>query len=295
MPENPRWIDVRELKEQAWFGLAAKDRGVGWLVLLDVLSPATEQHPVQVAQRCEAYTALLKAPGSPVLSPETASPSFVAQAKTHRQIEKDVKRVELAPGEEVRYTRAMRAFAKQHPVIGYVQGMCEIYQVFYDVLSAEVSGEAAEALGYFCFVKVVGRTLDHFSSGQQGIERVIEEIDRLLQRHAQSLYRYLTGIGVETKYFAYNWMSTFLFREFARHQQVMDAHFSLGVSEFTRFNTSFALAIVIFFRDQLINQPFEDVLSLLQHISDYPWTPGQIEQLLAVAYVVYSGGELPVK
>ncbi|KAI5191175.1 TBC1 domain family member 2 [Nematocida sp. AWRm77] len=288
-------MDMRELKERAWFGLGSGERAVGWLVLLDVLSPSVDQHAQSIEQRKRAYSLLVQSPGSPVLSPDIGSPSFTPQAKMLRQIEKDVRRVGITHAEREVYTRAMCAFSKQHPVIGYVQGMCEIFRVFYDVFSSEFDLEASEALSYFCFVKVVGRALDHFSSGQQGIERVIEEIDELLRKHAQDLHAYFSSIGLETKYFAYNWSSTFLFREFSAHKAVMDAHFSLGVCEFTRFNTSFAISVVLFFKDKLAKKPFEEALLLLQNIGAYPWTKEGLSQVLAIAYVVYSGGSLNIK
>ncbi|OAG29025.1 hypothetical protein NEDG_01164 [Nematocida displodere] len=289
-------IDVQRLRELAWFGIPEKRRGLLWPVLLDVLSPLLSEHPQQIAQRRKTYVSALSIPISPLLSPETLSPPFTSLTRTNKQIEKDVKRINtLASGKDASetYVRAMGVFAKTRPVVGYVQGMCEIFKVFHDVLTETYPPDEAEALSYFCFSKLLVQVLDCFSTGQQGVERAIEEIEALLHVYASRLMLHFSGIGLEVKYFAYNWMSTFLFREFSAYKQVMDAHFSLGWGSFVPFNIAFSAALVFFLKDSLEEAGFEHALHTLQHVSERAWTPQELERLLAIAYVIFSKGQLP--
>jgi len=290
MKEREEWIDVSQLKERAWFGLSEEERGISWLVLLDVLSPSKSKHRLQIGQRKAAYADLAEFHATPSASPNYLSPSIASQTKMNREIEKDVKRITRRREEDQAYIRAMRVFSKKNPVIGYVQGMCEIFKVFYEVYVSHFEEQEVEALAYFSFAKIAGGALDHFSSGQQGVERAIEEIEKQMGRYCKDVSVRFKELGVEVKYFAYNWMSTFMFREFSGHKKVMDAHFSLGVGEFMKFNVSFALSVVIFFKKTVITKNFEDTLFVLQNTSEYPWTEKELDKLLAISYIIYSGG-----
>lgn len=302
MEEIETWMENRvvpmaRLKEVAWFGLPKKHRGTLWLVLLDVLGSSLSDHPSQISHRVKVYASLSATSSSPLLSSDILSPSFMSPIKAGKQIEKDVKRMDTRiKGKDYSstYSRAMFVFARTRPVIGYVQGMCHIFRVFHSVLAQTYSESEAEALSYFCFSKVVGQALDCFSSGQQGIERAIEEIEALLLKYAKEVHEHFQAIGLDVKYFAYNWMSTFLFREFEGHEKVMDAHFSLGVSSFLRFNVALAISTVLFLKDRICNSNFDEALILLQNLGSQPWTNSDIDVLLSLAYIVYSDGDLEV-
>ncbi|KAI5179770.1 TBC1 domain family member 2 [Nematocida sp. AWRm80] len=288
-------IDVISLKESAWFGVEENKRSISWLVLLDILGPFVEEHPAEINRRKKTYFSILSHPTTPIHSP-ILSPTLAVD-KTVRQIEKDVKRLEtkykgidLSP----RYNRAMSIFSKKYPVIGYVQGMCEIFKVFLEVHLDNHEIDCAEALAYFCFTKIVCQSLDSFSSGQQGIERSLVEIEDLLEKYSPRTIEHLKRTGVEIKYFGYNWMSTFLFREFNSYKSVLDAHFSLGSSNFMRFNVSFAVSIVIHLHQEILSRAFESILQLLQNISQIDWTEEQLQNTLAIAYIIYSRGELSI-
>lgn len=300
MEEVETWMESRvvpmeRLKEVAWFGLPESRRGTLWLVLLDVLGPSLNDHPSQISQRVKVYASLSATSSSPPLSSDILSPSFMSPVRAGKQIEKDVKRMDTRiKGEDHSgtYSRAMFVFARTRPVIGYVQGMCHIFRVFHSVLAQTYAENEAEALSYFCFSKVVGQALDCFSSGQQGVERAIEEIEELLVKYAKDVHKHFERIGLDVKYFAYNWMSTFLFREFEGHEKVMDAHFSLGVSSFLRFNVALAISILLFLKDRICSSGFDEALPLLQNLGAQPWTSSDIDVLLSLAYIVYSDGYL---
>ncbi|KAI5186130.1 TBC1 domain family member 2 [Nematocida homosporus] len=288
--------NIRELREAAWFGLGAGERSASWLILLDVLGADRDNWEEQMKSRRVIYNGLVQGLDKPSVSPDILSPSLLPQ-KIVKQIEKDMVRMESVLGETLRERclRAMRIFSRKHPVIGYVQGMGEIFKVFYEVHAAEYSAIDAEMLAYFCFARIVGQALDCFGSGQLGIERSIEEIDELLEKYAQRVKEVLVRKGVEVKYFAYNWMSTFMFREFADYKKVMDAHFSLGVPGFLRFNISFATSVVIFFRKEIARDSFEDILGLLQNLNRYKWEADVLDKILSMAYILYSDGRLQLE
>ncbi|KAI5160435.1 TBC1 domain family member 2 [Nematocida ausubeli] len=285
--------NVQELRDAAWFGLEKQKRSTGWLILLDIISPSMSALGVGIENKCRAYESLNKQ-GTHISSPEILL-SPLTHDKVHKQISKDVLRIECdVKGVDTSksYIRAMAIFSKRYPVISYVQGMCDIFKLFMDVHSISHDTHVAEALSYFCFEKIVSKYLDYFSSRQVGIERSIEEIEELLQKNRPKLFLHLQKSSVEVKYFAYNWMSTFLIREFLHHKEVFDAHFSLGPAEFIRFNVSFATALVIYLQDTLMSSDFEGILYTLQRINEIEWSTMEIQRVLSVSYIIYSGGSL---
>lgn len=285
---------VKSLREAAWFGFTQEERSTAWLVLLDIISPAPEQQEADLKERCALYASLC-AQDVQMHSPEILlSPESIA--KVHKQIGKDIMRTHTFVYYKDRaesFRRAMELFSKKYSIVGYVQGMCDIYKVFIDVHSSVYTEEQAEAVSYFCFVRIVSNYLDYFSSRQAGIERSIEEIEHLLAKNRPCLYAHLKKMKVEIKYFAYNWMSTFLFREFLDHKEVFDAHFSLGPEEFIRFNVAFAAGIVVYLQDRILKQKeFEGIVRILQNIQNEPWTKQDIQKLLSISYVIYAKGTL---
>ncbi|EIJ87304.1 TBC1 domain family member 2 [Nematocida parisii] len=284
---------MQTLRESAWFGLPRDKRSISWLILLDIIGPSTTEIDNDIRSRCKAYEQLNKQ-GMRMNSPEILL-SPLTHDKVHKQISKDVLRIEC----DVRgintsecYIKAMSIFSRRYPVISYVQGMCDIFKMFMDVHSLTHEIGTAEALAYLCFEKIIGKYLDHFSSQQAGIERSIQEIEDLLMKHRPVLMKYLYKHSVEVKYFAYNWMSTFLMREFLQHKEIFDAHFSLGVEEFLRFNISFAVSVVIHLQNILMESDFEGILHTLQHIQEMHWERKEVQKVLSMCYIIYSGGTL---
>ncbi|KAI5171160.1 TBC1 domain family member 2 [Nematocida sp. LUAm3] len=284
---------IKELRENAWFGLKEKERSRSWLVLLDIIGPLPEEHGKQIKARRDMYDDSIKGLNTPISSPEILSPSS-GHNKQLKQIEKDINRMEIESKEiKERYTRAMLVFSRKYLVIGYVQGMCDIFNVFYEVHSSVWSPDDSEMLSYFCFSRVTGQALDCFGTRQSGIERSIEEIEELIRIHVPDVYRHFRSIGLEIKYFAYNWMSTFMFREFSYHKKIMDAHFSLGISSFLRFNVSFSVSVIFFLKNQILLKDFEKSILFLQNLSNYPWKNEDLNYLLSLAYIIYSKQPLP--
>ncbi|KAI5192297.1 TBC1 domain family member 2 [Nematocida minor] len=287
------WTDVKSLREKAWFGFSEEERSTAWLVLLDIIGPSDEHIESSIQQKALLYLSSCSQK-TQMHSPEVVlSPD--STFKVQKQIKKDVLRINTSINNEDRsksFHRAMELFARKYAVVGYVQGMCDIFKLFIDVHSVSHDLEQAEALSYFCFVKIVSNYLDYFSSRQAGIERSIEEIEYLIDKNSPRLFSYLSKLKIEIKYFAYNWMSTFLFREFAAHKEVFDAHFSLGPEEFVQFNVSFATGIVIYLQDRLMKKDFEGVVHTLQNIQSEKWTKSDIEKILSIAFIIYSNGTL---
>lgn len=286
-------INIRELQENAWFGLKEEDRSISWLILLDIISPDTKRHTKEIEERKKKYKEMVALSLEPITSPDVLSPSGDPE-KTIRQIKKDVRRIEEVKDKAVAdmYIRSMSVFWRKHIVIGYVQGMCEIFKVFYCVHKERHKEEEAEALSYFCFARIVVHAIDCFGSRQQGIERAIEEIEVLIKKYSPEIDKHFRRIKIEIKYFSYNWMSTFMFREFYQHKKIMDAHFSLGVQAFMQFNICFSISVVLYFRDKILSMDFDNALRTLQSISEYPWEDQDLDRLLSVAYIVFSNGTL---
>ncbi|KAH9385896.1 TBC1 domain family member 2 [Nematocida major] len=284
--------NAQTLREKAWNGLHEKERGIVWLVLLDVISPCESSHESEIQARIKAYLELSEE--ETFLTPDfLLSPSNLNKA--YKQIQKDVLRIKSTfQGTDIsdRYIKAMQIFTRKHSVIGYAQGMCEIFKLFIDVYAVGYSVEEAEALSYFCFTKIVCTYLDYFSSRQAGIERSIFEIQVLIKKYAPDLERHFSREGVEVKYFAYNWVSTFLIREFMQHKEVFDAHFSLGPEEFVRFNEAFSAGIIFHLSGSLLESDFEGIIRTLQNLQDRAWSRPEIEKLLSIGFVIYSGGRL---
>lgn len=302
-----RVVDISRLKEAAWFGVPEAHRKRVWLVLLNVLDYNTHMHALQIEKKIRTYTNSIlnisneNSPAMHEEAAEGAKPDLSIRDKDKKQIEMDIRRAKgvVVGGRDVSqmYYRAMALTSRRRAAVGYVQGMCDIYGAFLEVFLERPSGGAeergdleAEAMSYFCFSKILDQVQDHFVDKQEGLQRAIDRIGGLIQATDPGVHACLQGMGLETKFFAYNWLATFLFREFRGTflREVLDAHFSLGISEFLPFNEAFCASLVISLRAEILRMDFNDALTLLHQVGDIPWTHQKMREVLSLAFVIYS-------
>jgi TBC1 domain family member 2 len=288
-----RVVDLFRLRELAWGGVPEEHRPRVWLILLGILDYNTQGHQAQIERKTLSYLRSIESLS--VESSPAEEAEILLEERKKKQIEKDIKRMcTVIRGVEYAHVfyRAMAFTSRRRGAVGYVQGMCDIFKEFLKVFSSMDRG-ASEAMSYLSFSRLLGEVQEHFTERQEGVKKSVTAIDRLLRENDREAYLHLQRVGVETKYYAHKWMSTFLFREFEGEflEVILDAHFSFGIGEFLRFNESFCVGIVISLKEEVLCRGFEEALVLLQGIGEYPWRMSQVREALARAFIVYANRE----
>ncbi|KAF7838735.1 TBC1 domain family member 13 [Senna tora] len=179
-------------------------------------------------------------------------------------------------------------FAKLNPAIRYVQGMNEILATIYYVFSTDTDKENAanaEADSFFCFVRILSDSVDHFcqqldnSSG--GILSTLSRLSDLLKVHDRELWHHLEfTTKVKPQYYGFRWITLLLTQEFDFQSifRIWDTLLSnpFGVQDML---LRICCAMLLCVKAKLLSGDFVANLKLLQH---YP-EDINIEYLLQVA------------
>ncbi|PIA42457.1 hypothetical protein AQUCO_02000121v1 [Aquilegia coerulea] len=223
---------------------------------------------------------------------------YFQDAEIAEQIDRDLLRthpeMKLFSGDSsfsCRTRQAMRnillIFAKLNPEIHYVQGMNEVLAPLYyvsitDPLEKDASN--AEADSFFCFVRLLSDSVDHFceqlDNSSVGILSTLSRFTVLLKANDEELWRHLDIKNkVDPQYYAFRWITLLLTQEFSFSSilRIWDSLLSnpLGVQEML---LRICCAMLLCLRSRLLSGDFTANLHLLQH---YPQI--NIEYLLQVA------------
>ncbi|KAL2634368.1 hypothetical protein R1flu_005847 [Riccia fluitans] len=158
---------------------------------------------------------------------------YFQDSELTEQIERDVKRThpdiqffcgdsEEAHQNQEALRRALFIFAKLNPGIRYVQGMNEVLAPLYFVFKTDPDESYAfhaEADAFFCFVELLSDFRDHFcqqlDNSAVGIRSTISQLNALLKRHDEELWRHLEVTSkVNPQFYAFRWITLLLTQEF---------------------------------------------------------------------------------
>ncbi|KAL1325939.1 hypothetical protein HN51_035981 [Arachis hypogaea] len=179
-------------------------------------------------------------------------------------------------------------FAKLNPVICYVQGMNEVLAPIYYVFTIDTHKQnavSAEADSFFCFVRVLGDSVDHFcqqlDNSSSGILSTLSRLSDLLKVNDEQLWHHLEfTTKVKPQFYAFRWITLLLTQEFKFESilRIWDTLLSnpFGVQDML---LRVCCAMLLCVKSNLLGGDFVANLKLLQH---YP-EDINLEYLLQVA------------
>ncbi|XP_025615152.1 uncharacterized protein [Arachis hypogaea] len=179
-------------------------------------------------------------------------------------------------------------FAKLNPVICYVQGMNEVLAPIYYVFTIDTHKQnavSAEADSFFCFVRVLGDSVDHFcqqlDNSSSGILSTLSRLSDLLKVNDEQLWHHLEfTTKVKPQFYAFRWITLLLTQEFKFESilRIWDTLLSnpFGVQDML---LRVCCAMQLCVKSKLLGGDFVANLKLLQH---YP-EDINLEYLLQVA------------
>ncbi|XP_026661088.1 TBC1 domain family member 13-like isoform X3 [Phoenix dactylifera] len=266
-------INLEALQQIACCGhLDGESRATVWKLLLGYLPAERDAWEGELANNRLRYAELKE---ELLVNPD---------AEIVGQIDRDLERthpdIEFFSGDISQSKRnrgAMRnillLFTKLNPAIGYVQGMNEVLAPLYYVLNTdpnEQNASNAEADSFFCFVRVMSDSVDHFcqqlDNSSVGIHSTLSRLSELLKGNDEELWRHLENLKVNPQFYAFRWITLLLTQEFEFHciMRIWDCLLSnpLGVQEML---LRVCCAMLVCARHELLKGDFTSNLKLLQH------------------------------
>lgn len=197
--------------------------------------------------------------------------------------------------------RMLYIWAMRHPASGYVQGINDLVPpILFVFLSEHVDTssvsateipeqirEDIEADTFWCLSHVLDGIQDHYTFGQPGIQREIENMKGLIRRIDVSLYEHLKMIGLEFMQFAFRWMNCLLVREMSLNNiiRMWDTYLAEGPNSFAEFHVYVCAAYLNRWGSLLKQMDFQDAMLFLQDLPSRTWDIKDVELLLSEAFM----------
>ncbi|KAJ6731934.1 TBC1 DOMAIN FAMILY MEMBER 13-LIKE [Salix purpurea] len=161
-------------------------------------------------------------------------------------------------------------FAKLNPAIRYVQGMNEVLAPIFYVFSTDTNEKNAvnaEADSFFCFVRLLSDSVDHFcqqlDNSPVGILSTLSRLAELLKENDEELWKHLEfTTKVKPQFYAFRIWDSLLSNPFGIQDMLL----------------RICCAMLLCMKSRLLSGDFAANLRLLQHYPDI-----NIEHLLRVA------------
>jgi TBC1 domain family member 2 len=306
---------MTDLKMLAWKGCSMKSRGKVWRMLIGYEPLRYSERRSVLRERRLEYRNLQAIFGAhfDFHSDELLSQSEGSQAIL-RQIDLDLPRthpgVNLFHSSDV--TRILRRilyiFARLHPDVGYVQGMNEIVipvllvfimeqanpgakstemMLANELLEGKLSDDQMidlEADTYWTFSKLVGRFSDNFVDSQPGMHRKLSQLESVVERVDPTLWSHFTEEGCQVVQFAYRWIAVFMLREFNISLVIPLWDVLLSRADgFGSFFVFLSAAFLVNWRDELMVQDFQGIVTLLLNLPTGAWIENDIDMLVSQA------------
>ena len=179
--------------------------------------------------------------------------------------------------------RVLFVFAKQHPELGYIQGMNELASPFLLVFNdgRAIDPSDAEADAYFCFKNVMDEMhacYNRREADTKGINRQVRELQALLRIKDPVLESHFERLGIDARFYGLRWIKLWLTREFCLPDllALWDSFLTSEVRlPWIRY---VCVAMAIRIRDQFLTSDFAKCMKMLLN---YP--PCDIAELLRIA------------
>lgn len=309
----------KELQNRTWRGCSALNRASVWRMLLDYEPLRHSVKDSVLANRRKEYWKLHVIMGGPL------DPSRIKSLKHSdfamgmlRQIDMDLPRThpgipvfQLAPIRNA-MRRVLYLFATLHPESGYVQGMNEVVTplvlvfltefmtsgmrniesvIALDKIDGYVSEEDlknVEADTYWTFSNILSGVIDSYIENQPGMRKRIAELELVIKQVDPPLAVHLASEGCQAMQYSFRWISVMLLREF-RLPLIIRLWDALLAQEdgFGAFLVYICAALLVNWRDELLNMDFQGMITLLQNLPTGGWTSQDIDMLVSQAQIWY--------
>eukprot|EP01088_Endostelium_zonatum_P015319 TRINITY_DN3699_c0_g1_i1.p1 TRINITY_DN3699_c0_g1~~TRINITY_DN3699_c0_g1_i1.p1 ORF type:complete len:430 (-),score=85.52 TRINITY_DN3699_c0_g1_i1:21-1310(-) len=307
--EQPN-IELSTVRELSWSGIPQQYRPIIWKILVGYLPTNKERRQAVLQRKRSEYKEGIKQYNS------ESSPSeerTVDDYNNIKQIKKDLHRphstLPLLQLKEVQDTeqRILYLWSSKHPASGYVQGMNDLVVCFWLVFLSEfLEGDfseynlklaskedllAVEADTYWCFALLMNNIQDHYTANQPGIQRQINQFERLIYACKKNLFNHLKSNGVISNMYAYRWMNNLLTREIPVElvPRMWDTYFSEESNAWEEFHVFVSAGLLMRFGEEVERKKnLEGLVLFLQRLPTEDWSERDVEELLSEAYLLKS-------
>lgn len=321
--------DLNQLRTIAWNGIINEERPLVWKLLLGYVPAIRAKREVALQHKQAEYQHLV----------EQYYYNRQENDDIYRQIHIDIPRMQplisifQQPIVQGIFERILYIWSIRHPASGYVQGMNDLVTPFFvTYLSAFVPGHcfssvetfdvsqlsdevlaSVESDCYWSFNKLLDSIQDNYTFAQPGIQRLVNQLSRVVSRADRALHEHLERNSVQYLQFAFRWMNNLLIREIPLRCiiRLWDTYLSEGAvtatyvpssnfsnsSELTSWTvnsgTPFASAFHLFVcaaflrfwsKSLLQEKDFQGLMLRLQNLPSFHWSNREIEMLVADAY-----------
>lgn len=321
--------DLNVLRTIAWNGIINEERPLVWKLLLGYVPAIRAKREVALQHKQAEYQHLV----------EQYYYNRTENDDIYRQIHIDIPRMQplisifQQPIVQGIFERILYIWSIRHPASGYVQGMNDLVTPFFvTYLSEYVPGHcfasvetfdvstlpdevlaSVESDSYWSFNKLLDSIQDNYTFAQPGIQRLVNQLARVVSRADRNLHEHLERNSVQYLQFAFRWMNNLLIREIPLRCiiRLWDTYLSEGavtatyvpssnfndsselsswtVSSGTPFASAFHLFVCAAFlrfwsKSLLQEKDFQGLMLRLQNLPSFHWSNREIEMLVADAY-----------
>lgn len=315
LQSSPSMIDV---KASSWKGCSVRTRPAVWRMLFDCEPLAYADRASRLSERRKEYVKLQRIMGGPAvgsvhLDSEDRSDLNAAML---RQIDMDLPRthpnhpVFHCPRVRSAMRRVLYLFAALHPDTGYVQGQNEVLTPLLVVFMSEhvPSGHSArtvegfvdlesldgvlceeqvadaEADAYWCFAQLVSGIVDNYTVNQPGMHLRISQLEKILGKVDPPLASHMEAEGCQALQFSFRWIAALMLREFSLPLVVRLWDALLAQQDgFGEFIVYLSGALIVNWRDELLQMEFTQMITLLLNLPTGGWGPRDIDILVSQA------------
>jgi len=219
------------------------------------------------------------------------------------------------PGLQAVMARVLFVWSVRQPAAGYVQGLHDVLLPLlllfladsanvdasnWEFSSAELDLCALGALDdveadcYWCFTKLVGEVIDHYTEGQPGLQRATLLLKSLLADADDELFQHLELEGLDLTAVALRWLGCLMVRELPinlclRLWDACIAESALGhASGFSDFLVYFCASFLIHHGARLRDAPLDELMAFVQEPPTLDLGECALEALISRAYVLRS-------
>lgn len=149
-----------------------------------------------------------------------------------------------------------------------------------------------EADSYWCLDYLIEGLQLNYTDNQPGIYHMVSQLEDVIKRVNEALYKHFESENVEIFQFSFRWMNCLLMRELSLQNiiRLWDTYFCEGVelsAGFSEFHVFVCAALLLSFADLLMKKDFAETMLFLQDLPSVTakWGERQIETILSEAYV----------
>ena len=182
-------------------------------------------------------------------------------------------------------TRMLFVYAKTHPFIDYVQGMNEILATLFYCFSKnkrDIFGKTLESDTYICFCLLMSELKENFTKVKDcsllALRTNLKRFDKLLKRVDPKLWDHLQNNNICTEIYSTRWLLLLLTQDFSIDDIAKLWDMLLSFYDKQKFINYLSLAIILNFREGIINGTFEEIHILLKQFSSL-----KLEKIMCLA------------